>query len=141
MIDSPDRRYVIELLKIHEWIDMLIPRGGAALHRQCRGNSTITVITGGIGICHLFVDNSADREVALDVIRNAKVQRPLVCNALDTLLVHQTLAAEFLPEVVDRLMAEGITFRADPRALSVLKDYPQGQVQPAAEGDFDTEWF
>lgn len=141
LIDSPDRRYVAELLKMHEWVDMLIPRGGAALHRYCRENSTIPVITGGMGICHLFVDASADREAALDVIQNAKVQRPSVCNALDTLLVHQSLAAEFLPAVVDRLGGEGVTFRADPRALSVLKDDPQGQVKPAADEDFDTEWL
>jgi glutamate-5-semialdehyde dehydrogenase len=85
-IDDPDHELVNQLLKMHQYVDMLIPRGGAGLHRFCREHSTIPVITGGIGICHLFVDESADLQRSLPVIRNAKIQRPTVCNALDTLL-------------------------------------------------------
>ncbi|MBW2591090.1 MAG: glutamate-5-semialdehyde dehydrogenase [Deltaproteobacteria bacterium] len=141
LIDSPDRKYVSELLKMHQWVDMLIPRGGAALHKYCRENSTIPVITGGIGICHLFVDESADLAAAVKIAQNAKVQRPSVCNALDTLLVHKTVAGEFLPAVVDRLAKDGVTFRIDENASEVLNSYPAELVQTAGPDDFDTEWL
>jgi glutamate-5-semialdehyde dehydrogenase len=141
LIDSPDRKYVAELLKMHQWIDMLIPRGGAELHQYCRENSTIPVITGGIGICHLFTDESADLSAAVEVIYNAKVQRPSVCNALDTLLVHQSVANEFLPMVVDRLANAGVNFRVDKAAREILKTYSEELVQPIGPDDFDTEWL
>ncbi|MCS7072547.1 MAG: glutamate-5-semialdehyde dehydrogenase, partial [Anaerolinea sp.] len=99
VIASPDRAYVEAMLKLHDYIDMIIPRGGASLHAFCREHSTIPVITGGLGICHLYVDASADLDKALPVIHNAKTQRPSVCNALDTLLVHESVAADFLPRV------------------------------------------
>jgi len=139
-IDDPDRARISELLKLHQYIDMLIPRGGETLHRFCRENSTIPVITGGIGICHLFVDDTADLGSSLEVIRNAKVQKPSVCNALDTLLVHQNIAAQFLPMVVSRLKEDGVTFRAEPQAYQLLKEY-ENVVFPAQEKDFDTEWL
>jgi glutamate-5-semialdehyde dehydrogenase len=141
LIDSPDRKYVSELLKMHQWVDMLIPRGGAALHKYCRENSTIPVITGGIGICHLFVDESADLAAAVKIAQNAKVQRPSVCNALDTLLVHKSVAGEFLPAVVDRLVKDGVTFRVDENASEILSSYPGELVQPAGPDDYDTEWL
>lgn len=141
LIDSPDRKYVAELLKMHEWVDMLIPRGGAALHQYCRENSTIPVITGGIGICHLFVDQSADLDAAVKVIFNAKVQRPSVCNALDTILVHEAVAEEFLPSVVESLAEAGVCFRVDESVRKLLKDYSEELVQPAGPDDFDTEWL
>ena len=96
-IDSPDRELVTQLLRLDQYVDMIIPRGGAALHKLCREQATIPVITGGIGVCHLFVDASADLEKSLDVIENARVQRPSVCNSCDTVLVHQEAAAAFLP--------------------------------------------
>jgi glutamate-5-semialdehyde dehydrogenase len=120
---------------------MLIPRGGAELHQYCRENSTIPVITGGIGICHLFTDESADLSAAVEVIYNAKVQRPSVCNALDTLLVHQSVANEFLPMVVDRLANAGVNFRVDKAAREILKTYSEELVQPIGPDDFDTEWL
>ncbi len=92
-IADPDRALVAELLRLDRYVDMIIPRGGAALHRLCREQSRIPVITGGLGICHIYVDASADLERAVDIIENAKVQRPSVCNALDTLLVHPAVAA------------------------------------------------
>lgn len=95
LITDPDRRYVNELLKLHQYVDMIIPRGGASLHQLCRENSTIPVITGGIGICHLYVDPTADLDAAIEVIHNAKTQRPTVCNALDTLLVNEQIAPDF----------------------------------------------
>ncbi len=140
-IDNPDRQLVGELLKMYDYVDMIIPRGGAALHKFCRENSRIPVITGGIGICHLFVDESADLQAALPVIRNAKIQRPSVCNALDTLLVHRTVAQQFIPTLVERLAADGVTFRADERACQALAGKEKGVVIPAGGQDFDTEWL
>ena len=138
-IDSPDRALVLELLQLHEYVDIIIPRGGAGLHSFCRENSRIPVITGGTGICHIFVDESANLQLALPVIHNAKTQRPSVCNSLDTLLVHRKLAASFLPRVVEYLGKDGVTFRADPAALACLTG--DGRVQAAVPEDFDTEWM
>ena len=141
-IGDPDRKYVTELLRLNDYVDLIIPRGGAALHDFCRANSNIPVITGGMGICHLYVDASADLAAALPVIRNAKVQRPTVCNALDTLLVHRTVAADFLPQVVAALAEDGVTFRAEPRALQALGVGQAPEVVAAAGSeDFDTEWM
>ncbi len=138
-IDSPDRSLVLELLKLHEYVDIIIPRGGASLHQFCRENSQIPVITGGTGICHIFVDESADLEAALPLIQNAKTQRPSVCNSLDTLLVHSAVAEDFLPRVVEFLAKDGVTFRADSLALDALKalDPALGSlVSPAGAGGF-----
>ncbi len=138
-IDNPDRAMVGHLLKLDKYVDMIIPRGGAGLHEYCRQHSTIPVITGGIGICHIFVDASADLKQAVPIIHNAKTQRPSVCNALDTLLVHEAVAETLLPKVVDRLAQDGVTFRAEARALALVGDHPA--VQPAGPDDFDTEWL
>jgi glutamate-5-semialdehyde dehydrogenase len=143
-IGDPDRRRVMELLQMHDTVDLLIPRGGAALHQFCRENSRIPVVTGGIGICHLFVDQSADLDAALRVIQNAKVQRPTVCNALDTALIHRAVAAEFLPGLVKLLERDGVSFRADESALIGLRsagyEIPSA-VTAAGPRDFDTEWL
>ncbi len=137
-IDSPDRALVLELLHLRDYVDMIIPRGGAGLHKFCSENSRIPVITGGIGICHLFVDDTANQDAALKIIHNAKTQRPSVCNALDTILVHQSIAKEFLPKVINHLAPAGVTFRAEPKAASMLE---HESVLPAGEKDFDTEWL
>ena len=141
-IDDPDRARVYELLQLDEYVDMIIPRGGAALHEFCRKNSRIPVITGGIGICHLFVDRTADQAASLEVIHNAKIQRPSVCNALDTTLVHREIAGEFLPRLVQRLRPSGVSFRAEPQALAILASAGETEdVLPAGPQDFDTEWL
>ena len=140
-IDNPDRNLVLELLKLNDCVDVIIPRGGEGLHRFCRENSRIPVITGGVGICHIFVDQSADLEKSLPVINNAKTQRPSVCNALDTLLVHKAVAAQVLPRVVEFLAPAGVTFRAHPSAMEHLKDANCEIVRPAGTEDFDTEWM
>lgn len=140
-IADPARERVLELLKLYDSVDMIIPRGGAALHQFCRENSLIPVITGGIGICHLFVDETADLDAALPVIRNAKIQRPSVCNALDTLLVHERVAGAFIPRLVDLLAQDGVTFRVDETAAGFLAGRPEGLVKPAGPADFDTEWL
>ena len=140
-VENPDRRLVSELLRLDQYVDMIIPRGGAGLHRLCRENSTIPVITGGMGICHIFVDESADLHRAIDIVENAKVQRPSVCNALDTLLVHERVAAEFLPAVARRLSEKGVELRAAGAAYDTLKKVETAAVVPAGPDDFDQEWL
>lgn len=138
-IASTDRAYIGQMLKMHKYIDMIIPRGGAALHDYCRENSTIPVIIGGIGICHLYVDVSAKQDDALHIIINAKTQRPSVCNSLDSVLVNEAVAEQFLPLVVERLGGLGVSFRAEQRAEAIVGHMPA--VHPAGEEDFDTEWM
>ena len=138
-IEDPDRALVAELLRLDEYVDMIVPRGGAGLHRLCKEKSTIPVITGGIGICHVFVDASADLGAAARIIENAKTQRPSVCNALDTLLVHREQAGA-LPQLVAPLEAHGVALRATPDALAQLGDYA-GPKQQAGPDDFDQEWL
>jgi glutamate-5-semialdehyde dehydrogenase len=140
-IDDPDRELVTRLLKMDAFIDMLIPRGGAGLHRFCRENASMPVMTGGIGICHLYVDASADLERSLAVIRNAKIQRPSTCNSLDTVLVHQEIAARFIPKLINTLRQDGVSFRIEEGAMEACRIQPDEQVQPAGEGDFDMEWL
>jgi glutamate-5-semialdehyde dehydrogenase len=139
LIASTDRAYVGQMLKMHKYIDVLIPRGGNSLHEFCRENSTIPVITGGIGICHLFVDQTADQQKAIGIIDNARTSRPSVCNSADTVLAHQAVAAEFLPKLVANLRARGVSFKADPRALEIVGG--MDGVEPAGPDDFDTEWM
>ena len=137
-IEKPDRELVNQLLKMDEYVDMIIPRGGAGLHKMCKENSTIPVIIGGFGISHIFVDESANLEKSLDVVENAKVQRPSACNSLDTLLVHQQVAAEFLSMLVARLN-DKVTFVAEPQAKALMGS--ADHLRDAQEGDFDTEWL
>lgn len=139
LIKSTDRTYVYQLLQMHESIDLIIPRGGASLHEFCRKESRIPVITGGIGICHLFVDDSADLAQSIEVIHNAKTQRPTVCNALDTLLVHEKIAASFLPQLVERLEKSGVAFRVNAQAFRWLLQ--RSSVQEAVEADWNREWL
>ena len=141
-IDDPDRALVAQLLRLDEYVDMIIPRGGAGLHKLCREQSSIPVITGGIGICHLYVDETADLDQAVDIIENAKVQRPSVCNSLDTALVHPAIAAEFLPRMAARLAQSGVELRAAGRALEILQaDSGGARVVPAGPEDFAQEWL
>lgn len=141
LVQTVDRLQVRKLLRLHEYIDLIIPRGGAALHQYCRENSTIPVITGGIGVCHLFVDSTADLERSLSVIHNAKTQRPTVCNALDTLLVHENVAKVFIPKVVDLLRRSGVSFRLDPLAWKVAEGAQQLTGCSAAKlQDWEMEW-
>lgn len=141
-IESPDRALIGELLRLDTYVDMIIPRGGAALHKLCREQSTIPVITGGIGVCHLFVDASADFVRALDVIENARVQRPSVCNSCDTVLVHRDAAGAFLPMLAERMSDCSVELRATGEALTVLtKDARGARVVAAGPEDFDQEWM
>jgi glutamate-5-semialdehyde dehydrogenase len=140
-IADPDRELVHQLVKLDKYVDILIPRGGNTLQEFCKQHATMSVMTGGIGICHLFVDESADLGRAVEVIHNAKVQRPTVCNALDTLLVHQSVAAEFLPMVAARLLSSNVVLKCDPTTQEFLSIDSQTSIQNIEEGDFDREWL
>ncbi|TCN80488.1 glutamate-5-semialdehyde dehydrogenase [Vibrio crassostreae] len=137
-IEKPDRELVSQLLKLDDYVDMIIPRGGAGLHKMCKESSTIPVIIGGFGISHIFVDESADLEKSVDVVENSKVQRPSACNSLDTLLVHEAVAEAFLTKLKQRLAGK-VTLVADASAKSLLTGFED--QRDAVEGDFDTEWL
>ena len=139
-IESPDRALVNELLRMDKYIDMLIPRGGAGLHKLCREQSTIPVITGGIGVCHIFVDDSAEIAPALKIIVNAKTQRPSTCNTVETLLVHQGIADTFLPALSKQMAASGVTLHADAQSLTALQSGPAAVVPVKAE-EYDDEFL
>lgn len=138
LIDSSDRSEVKEMLQLYEYIDLIIPRGSAALQQFCREHSKIPVITGGVGICHLFVDESADIERSILVILNAKTQRPTVCNALDTVLVHCAIASLFIPKLVKTLSKAKVVFRVDQQTWELVQGT---SCQLAESKDWDTEWL
>lgn len=139
-IDSSDRALVTGLLKLDQYVDMIVPRGGQALQRLCAEQATIPVILGGIGICHLYVDKNADLERALGVIANAKVQRPTVCNALDTLLVDGRVASSFVPQIAEYLHRLGVRFSVCDTSFSLL-DGLGFDVTLAKSEDFGIEWL
>ncbi|GLR10322.1 glutamate-5-semialdehyde dehydrogenase [Mixta theicola] len=139
-IESPDRELVNQLLKLDRYVDMLIPRGGAGLHKLCREQSTIPVITGGIGVCHIYIDVSYEPEAALKVIVNAKKQRPSACNSVETLLVNEAIADTFLPALSQRMAQEGVKLHADARSLPLLQQGP-AEVEAVKEGEYDDEWL
>ena len=138
-VTSPDRDLVTALLHLDAYVDMLIPRGGAGLHRLCRHESRIPVITGGIGVCHIVVDESADQAKALRVIENAKIQLPSACNSVETLLVHERIAAAFLPRLAAHLSARGVTLHASETAMPWLGS--ESSPLPVRPGDYDKEWL
>ncbi|HFJ9211895.1 TPA: glutamate-5-semialdehyde dehydrogenase [Klebsiella pneumoniae] len=139
-IESPDRALVGEMLKMDKYIDMLIPRGGAGLHKLCREQSTIPVITGGIGVCHIFVDETAEIAPALKIIVNAKTQRPSTCNTVETLLVHRNIADTFLPALSKQMAESGVTLHAAPSALPALQNGP-AKVEPVKAEQYDDEYL
>lgn len=139
-IESPDRELVNQLLKLDRYVDMLIPRGGAGLHKLCREQSTIPVITGGIGVCHIFVDQSIERDAAMKVIVNAKKQRPSACNSVETLLIDQAIAADFLPALSRRMAEEGIKLHADEKSIATLQAGP-AEVVAVKDADYNDEWL
>lgn len=142
-IIDPDRALVGQLLRLDRHVDLIIPRGGATLHQFCREHATIPVITGGIGVCHIYVDQAADLDRAIPIIRNAKVQRPSVCNALDTLLIHRAAARQLLPKVAVDLLGHGVELRVDEESLLLLQEagIANERIVPAQPGDFGTEFL
>ena len=140
-VDNTDRALVDVILGMREYIDLVVPRGGSGLIKFVEQNAAMPAITGGIGVCHTYVDRSADLEKASDIIFNAKVQRPTVCNALDTVLVHSDIVTRCLPRVAKELEAAGVELHCDQRALSILGPNPGVKVMAANEEDWGMEFL
>ena len=141
-VGSTDRALVKEMLQMDEAIDLMIPRGSAELVNFVGQNARMPAITGGIGVCHTYVDADADLDNALEIVVNAKVQRPTVCNALDTVLVHQTVAHNFLPKLAHEFGIQNVELRADSRAMSILDALASGaKIKQAVSDDFGTEFL
>lgn len=139
-VTNPDRKFITQLLKLDRYVDMIIPRGGAALHQLCREQSTIPVITGGIGVCHIYIDETADFIKALPIIVNAKTQRPSTCNTLETLLVHRNIAKQFLP-MLSQIMAENdVKLHANEEARAIL-DINGALVELVTDIELRQEWL
>ena len=162
-VDNPDRALVDELLRMNDCIDLVVPRGGAGLVRFVGENATMPAVTGGVGVCHTYIDRSAKFDMAAAIVFNAKVRRPTICNALDTLLIHSSIAADGLPRLAAPLTAAGVELHCDGRALAILQDAagpdtpmpnpaqagangpnaaaPAGPVCPAADDDWGREFL
>ena len=140
-VDNSDRALVDHLLKMHEYIDLLVPRGGASLVKFVAENATMPAVTGGIGVCHTYVDRAADLKMAAEIVHNAKVRRPSICNALDTVLVHLEIAADGLPLIAKELTASGVELHCDNRALSILGPDAPDLAMPANEDDWGKEFL
>jgi glutamate-5-semialdehyde dehydrogenase len=136
LVPTADREAVQRLLRLDECIDLVIPRGGEGLIRAVAEHATVPVLKHYKGVCHVFVDSAADLEMALTIVENAKCQRPGVCNALETLLVHEAIAARFLPAVAERLAARGVELRGDEVARSLLSG-----IATATEEDWSAEYL
>ena len=135
LIQSTDRAAARRLMTLNGVVDCLIPRGGAALIKTVVETATVPVIETGTGNCHVYVDKDADLAMAADIVVNAKVQRPSVCNSAETLLVHQAVAGEFLPAIAARLTQSGVELRADARTRAWLPE-----ATPATEQDWGEEY-
>ena len=134
LVQDTSRASATELMTANGYIDLLIPRGGAGLISTCVRTATVNVIATGTGICHVYVEKTADQEMALNIIENAKTSRPSVCNAEEVLLVDKAIAAEFLPKLHKRI-GDRVELRLDPMAASIIPGVPAG------EKDFDTEFL
>ncbi len=140
-IENTDRTLVNHMLKMNDVIDLFIPRGGANLVKFISENATMPVVTGGIGVCHTYVDRTADVAKAVAIAFNAKVQRPTVCNALDSLLVHADIAQRYLPLVATELAKAGVEMHCDEQALSILKTDSSLKLTPATDDDWGKEFL
>ncbi len=140
-VDNPDRALVDHLLKMNEYIDLLVPRGGASLVKFVAENATMPAVTGGIGVCHTYVDRAADLKMAAEIVHNAKVRRPSICNALDTVLVHSEIGADGLRLIAKELTASGVELHCDNRALSILGPDAPDLTMPANEADWGKEFL
>ena len=140
-INNTDRALVDHLLKMKDVIDLFVPRGGAGLIKFVRDNAAMPVVAGGIGVCHTYVDKSADIENAVAIVYNAKVQRPTVCNALDTVLVHADIAGEFLPKMASELNKVGVELHCDEKSMSILKVDKSLKLEDAVDEDWGKEFL
>ena len=140
-LESTDRVLVTRLLGMRDYIDLVIPRGGAALIRLVAETASMAVVTGGIGVCHAYVDRSADIQMALRIVNNAKVQRPTVCNALDCVLAHRDIASSFLPALRDMWRDSIVQMRFDESALAILGGSESDFVVAASADDWGKEFL
>ncbi len=141
-VETTDRALVKEMLEMNDVIDLMIPRGSAELVNFVGQNAKMPAITGGVGVCHTYIDSDANLDDALKIVVNAKAKRPTVCNALDTVLIHQNVAREFLPRLAKEFGVHDVELRADGRAMSILGALSGGaKVVPAKSDDFGTEFL
>lgn len=138
LVEDTARETALAMMQLDEYIDVLIPRGGANLIRTVVRNATIPVIQTGVGNCHVYVDASADVNMAASIVTNAKASRPSVCNAAETLLIHSSIAPTALPVIANSLLEKNVRLRCCPRAAAILSGYP---VEPATEADWATEYL
>jgi len=140
-IESTERALVNHMLKMKGIIDLIIPRGGAGLIKLVSENATMPVVTGGVGVCHTYVDKSADLDKATAIAYNAKVQRPTVCNALDCVLVHNQIAKDYLPSIAKEWAKANVEMHCDERAMAILKPIPSLNLVPATDEDWGKEFL
>ena len=141
MISSSDRILVQEMIKMDGHFDLIIPRGGANLIHYVASEATVPAITGGIGVCHIYLDNNIDLEMATRIIVNAKVQAPAVCNALDTVLINSSIDPEVVRKVCLALIEQGVELRCDARTISLVKPLGISSVKQATPQDFGREFL
>jgi len=135
-IEETDRRIIAEMIRLPKYIDCIIPRGGEGLINYIRDNSSVPVIAHGKGVCHTYVDKYADVKMAVNISMNAKVQRPGVCNAMETLLVHKDIAKKFLPVIIAEYTKSGVEVRGCRQTMNIVKG-----IRRAAERDWYTEYL
>jgi glutamate-5-semialdehyde dehydrogenase len=136
LVDDPSHETAIEVMQLTEFVDCLIPRGGPALIRSIREHATVPVIIDGDGNCHVYVDEAADLDMAFDIVVNAKTQRPSVCNAAESLVVHEAVVDELLPRLADALVADGVELVGDDAARRCVP-----AIGTATEDDFGREFL
>lgn len=143
-INSSDRKYVDSMLNAIDYIDLIIPRGGAQLVNMVREKSRVPAITGGIGVCHIYVDETADKNKAIEIIYNSKVQRPSVCNALDTVIFNENINKDIIISAVKKLLESKVEVRVDTQCFDILsslkEDYPNS-ICLASDDDWGQEFL
>jgi glutamate-5-semialdehyde dehydrogenase len=140
-IDNTDHALVDAMLKMNDVIDLLVPRGGTRLINMVKENARMAVVTGGIGVCHTYIDKSADIQKAVDIVYNAKVQRPSVCNALDSVLVHKDIAKSYLPRMAAELSRARVEMHCDETSMAILKADESLKLVPAVAEDWGKEFL
>ncbi len=142
MVHDPDRRRIGEMVRMRGEIDLIVPRGGATLIEYVRENAQVPVVAGGLGVCHTYVHGDADLAMALDIVDNAKTRRPSVCNTLDTVLVHVSVAGSFLPQLARRWAGPPVEIRGCDRTIDILRENnAPGPWRPAEPDDFGREFL
>jgi glutamate-5-semialdehyde dehydrogenase len=140
-IDNTDHALVECMLKMNKYIDLIVPRGGSGLIKFVAETAAMPVVTGGIGVCHTYIDQKADMQQAVAIVYNAKVQRPTVCNALDAIIVHRAIAAQYLPLMATELNKAGVELHCDARSLAILSADKSLKLKAAVEEDWGKEFL